>query len=152
MNIGDTAPNFILKDETGKDFELYQNLEKYVLLVFYPKDDTPVCSSQLAEYNDNLNEFIEYGIKVIGLNADTAESHRNFCSKLKLNFPLLSDENKQVSKQYDALNIFGMNKRTLVLIGKDKKVKWMASTLSIRFIKTEEILAKIRESDSQEMT
>lgn len=152
MNIGDTAPNFILKDETGKDFELYQNLEKYVLLVFYPKDDTPVCSSQLAEYNDNLNEFIEYGIKVIGLNADTAESHRNFCSKLKLNFPLLSDENKQVSKQYDALNIFGMNKRTLVLIGKDKKVKWMASTLSIRFIKTEEILAKIKESDNQEMT
>lgn len=152
MNIGDTAPNFILKDETGKDFELYQNLEKYVLLVFYPKDDTPVCSSQLAEYNDNLNEFIEYGIKVIGLNADTAESHREFCSKLKLNFPLLSDENKQVSKQYDALNIFGMNKRTLVLIGKDKKVKWMASTLSIRFIKTEEILAKIKESDNQEMT
>lgn len=152
MNIGDTAPNFILKDETGKDFELYQNLEKYVLLVFYPKDDTPVCSSQLAEYNDNLNEFIEYGIKVIGLNADTAESHREFCSKLKLNFPLLSDENKQVSKQYDALNIFGMNKRNLVLIGKDKKVKWIASTLSFRFIKTEEILAKIRESDSQEMT
>lgn len=152
MNIGDSAPNFILKDETGKDFELYKNLERNVLLVFYPKDDTPVCSSQLAEYNDHLSEFINHGIRVIGINADTTESHRAFCSKLKLNFPLLSDEDKKVSREYDALNLFGMNKRMLVLIGKDKKVKWMASTFSFRFIKTEEILKKTNSLDSKEMT
>ena len=152
MNIGDVAPNFILKDETGKEFELYKNLAKNVLLVFYPKDDTPVCSSQLAEYNDHLNEFINLGIIVIGINADTTDSHRDFCSKLNLKFPLLSDEDKKVSSQYSALNFFGLNKRMLVLIGRDKIVKWMASTLSFRFIKTEEILKKISSSDSKEMT
>jgi len=152
MNIGDTAPNFILKDETGKEFELYKNLDRHILLVFYPKDDTPVCSSQLAEYNDHLNDFINSGITLIGINADTAESHREFCSRLKLNFTLLSDEDKKVSKQYDTLNLFGMNKRMLMLIDKDKKVKWIAPTFSFRFIKTEEILKKIKSLDSKEMT
>ncbi len=88
MKTGDIAPNFILKDETGKDFELYKNLDKQILLVFYPKDDTPVCSTQLAEYNDNLDEFIKNEIKVIGINADSVQSHLDFCTKLKIKFPL----------------------------------------------------------------
>ena len=148
MNIGEVAPNFKLKDEIGKEFELYKNLDKNVLLVFYPKDDTPVCSTQLAEYNDHLSEFINSGIKVIGINADTADSHRDFCTKLNLKFPLLSDKDKKVSREYDALNLFGMNKRLLILIGQDKKVKWIASTFSFRFIKTGEILEEIKSLDS----
>jgi len=148
MNIGEVAPNFKLKDEVGKEFELYKNLEKNVLLVFYPKDDTPVCSSQLAEYNDHLNDFIISGITVIGINANTADSHRHFCSKLNLKFPLLSDEDKKVSKQYGALNLFGMNKRMLLLVGKDKRVKWTSSTFSFRFKKTWDILKEIKSLDS----
>ena len=58
-----TTSNFILKDERGVEFELYKSLNQKVLLVFYPKDDTPVCSSQLAEYNENIDEFLKYGIK-----------------------------------------------------------------------------------------
>ena len=58
-------------------------LIKQILLVFYPKDDTPVCSTQLAEYNDNLDEFIKNGIKVVGINADTVQSHLDFCTKAK---------------------------------------------------------------------
>ena len=61
-------------------------LDKKVLLVFYPKDDTPVCSSQLTEYNENYDEFILNGIKVVGINADTIQSHANFCTKLNLKF------------------------------------------------------------------
>jgi peroxiredoxin Q/BCP len=140
MKIGEIAPNFQLKDETGKYFELYKNLDSQVLIVFYPKDNTPVCSSQLAEYNDNLDEFIKNRINVIGINADNIQSHIEFCNKLKLKFPLLADEGKKVSKQYGALNIFGTNKRILVLVGIDKKVLWIAPTLSINFIKSEHIM------------
>ena len=152
MKTGDIASNFVLKDEAGKDFELYKNLDKKVLLAFYPKDDTLVCSTQLADYNDNLDDFIKNGVKVIGISTDSVESHSNFCSKLKLNFPLLADEDKTVSKQFDAVNFLGMSKRLLVLIGTDRKVLWTGSTLSITFIKSEEILEKVKLANSKEMT
>jgi len=152
MKKGDTAPNFILKDETGKDFELYKNLDKQILLVFYPKDDTPVCSTQLAEYGDNLDEFIKNEIKVIGINADSVQSHSDFCTKLKIKFPLLADEDKKVSRQYDAINFLGTNKRLLVIIGTDRKVLWIASTFALTFIKTKEIVEKVKLLNSKEMT
>jgi len=152
MKAGDLVSNFVLKDENGNDFELYENLDKLVLFAFYPKDDTLVCSSQLSDYNKNLNDFIRSGVRVIGISTDSVESHSNFCSKLKLNFPLLADEDKTVSKQFDAVNFLGMNKRLLVLIGTDKKVLWIDSTMSITYIKTEEILEKVKLISIKEMT
>ncbi len=152
MKQGEIAPNFKLKDETGKDFELYKNLDKKILLVFYPKDDTPVCSAQLAEYNDNIHEFINSRINVVGINTDSVRSHLDFCKKLKINFPLLSDEDKKVSRQYGAINFLGMNKRTLVLIGTDRRVLWRISSMPITFIKTREIVKKIKLLNSKEMT
>jgi peroxiredoxin len=136
MNIGDIAPNFVLKNHLGEEFNLYKNLDKKILLVFYPEDDTPVCSYQLKEYNNHLDDFIKNEIKVVGINTNSIESHLNFCSKLKLKFSLLSDENKNVSKKYNALNIFGINKRLLVLIGKDRKVLWIKSSFSFKFVKS----------------
>ncbi len=61
-------------------------------------------------------------LRVVGISTDSVKSHSNFCNKLKLNFPLLADEDKTVSKQFDAINFLGMNKRLLVLIGTDRKV------------------------------
>jgi peroxiredoxin len=152
MKAGDLVSNFVLKDENGNDFDLYGNLDKLVLLAFYPKDDTPVCSTQLNDYNQNLDDFIKHGVKVVGISTDSIESHSNFCSKLKLNFPLLADEDKTISKQFDAINFLGMNKRKLVLIGTDKKVLWIDSTMSITYIKTEEILEKVKLFSIKEMT
>jgi len=152
MKAGNLVSNFVLKDENGNDFELYENLDKLVLLAFYPKDDTLVCSSQLSDYNKNLNDFIKNGVKVIGISTDSVESHSNFCDKLKLNFPLLADIDKSVSKQFDAINFLGMNKRLLVLIGTDKKVLWTDLTMSITYIKTEEILEKVKLYSIKEMT
>lgn len=143
MKAGDVVSNFILKDEKGKEFDLYRNLNSKVLLAFYPKDDTPVCSTQLAEYNDNLDEFIKKGVKVVGISKDSVESHSSFCNKLKLGFPLLADNDKKVSKQFDAINFMGMNKRLLVLIGTDKKVLWTESTIQVTYIKAAEILEKV---------
>jgi peroxiredoxin len=152
MKAGDIAPNFILKDEVGNDFELYKNLDKQVLLVFYPKDDTLVCSSQLADYNHNLDEFIKNGVRVVGISADSVESHSNFCRKLELNFPLLADVDKTVSKIFKAVNFIGTSKRLLVLIGTDKKVLWINSILPVTYIKTDEILEKVKLFSIKEMT
>jgi peroxiredoxin Q/BCP len=152
MKVGDIAQNFIFKDETGKDFELYKNLYTQMLLVFYPKDDTPVCSFQLAEYSNNLEEYIKNGIKVVGINAGTVQSHSDFCTKLDIKFPLLADEDKKISRQYDAINFMGITKRLLVVIGTDRKVLWTASTLPLKFVKTKEIVEKVKFLNSKEMT
>jgi thioredoxin-dependent peroxiredoxin len=152
MKVGDVSQNFVLKDENGNDFELYKNLDTKILIAFYPKDNTFVCSTQLTDYNDNLDEFLKNGVKVIGISTDSIKSHFNFYSKLKLNFPLLADEDKSVSKQFNAINFLGMNKRLLVLIGTNKKVLWTDSTMSITYIKTEEILEKVKLISIKEMT
>ena len=152
MKVGDVVQNFILKDEKGNDFELYKNLDKKVLLAFYPKDDTLVCSSQLSDYNENINEFKKNNIQVVGISIDSVKSHSNFCNKLKLNFPLLSDTDKTVCKQFNAINLLGIRKRLLVLIGTDKKVLWTDSTLTITYIKTREILEKANLLSIKEMT
>jgi peroxiredoxin len=152
MKVGNIAPNFILKDERGNDFELYANLDKQVLLVFYPKDDTLVCSAQLQNYNDDLSDFNKRGIKIIGISTDSVESHFLFCNKLKLNFILLADVDKKVSKAFDAINFLGSSKRLLVLIDTDKKVIWIDSTLSITFIKSAEILKNIELLNRKELT
>jgi peroxiredoxin Q/BCP len=146
MKVGEVAPNFMIKDQNGQEFELYKNLDKKLLIVFYPKDDTVVCSSQLAEYNESYDEFAQNGINVVGINIDSIQSHLNFCDKLKLKFPLLADEDKKVSKQFNAINFLGMNKRLLVLINTDKRVLWTESTLPVTYIKAGEILEKAKSS------
>ena len=102
--------------------------------------------------NSNLDDFIKHGVKVVGISTDSVESHSNFCSKLKLNFSLLADLDKTVSKQFDAVNFLGINKRLLVLIGTDKRVLWTDSTMSFTYIKTEEILEKVKLFSIKEMT
>ena len=144
MKVGDIVQDFILKDQDGREFELYKNLDSNILLAFYPKDDTPVCSMQLAEYNDYLEEFIKNGVNVVGISTDSVDSHLNFCGKLKLNFRILADEDKKVSRQFNAINFLGMNKRLLVLIGMDKRILWTDSTIPLTYIKASEILEKVK--------
>ncbi len=85
--------NFCLRDYLGKD--------KDIILYFYPKDDTPGCTTEACDFRDNLNILQNYAI-VVGVSPDSIESHRKFKEKYGLNFILLSDKNKEVMKQYGA--------------------------------------------------
>ncbi len=143
MKIGDSVENFQLKDQFGNEFDLFKNLDKDVLLVFYPKDNTPVCTKQLVDYSLNKAELEKYGIKIIGVNIDPVESHNSFCQNNNIDFPVLSDVEKKVSKQFDALNFLNQNKRKLVLIGKDKKIKFERSTLSMFFVDSRQLLSEL---------
>ena len=138
--IGKLAPNFILKDQFGKEFELYKNLDRNLLLVFYPKDDSMVCSKQLADYNRNLDLFKMNDLNVAGINIESSSSHESFCSKIGLNFPILSDSKKQVSKDYDALTLWGVNKRKLLMINSSKNVVFEKSVFNFHYPSVEEIL------------
>lgn len=146
MKIGDVVENFQLKDQDGNVFDLYKNLDKDVLLVFYPKDNTPICTKQLVDYSLNKSELQKYGIKIIGINIDGIDSHNNFCTNNKIDFPVLSDNEKKISKQFDALHLLGRNKRKLVLIDKNKIIKFEHSTLPMFFVDTTQLLSELSKS------
>jgi peroxiredoxin Q/BCP len=146
MKIGMKVENFQLSDQNNNKFDLYENLDKDVLLAFYPKDNTPVCAKQLVDYSLNQTELNKFGIKIIGINIDSVESHKSFCANNKIDFPILSDPEKSVSKYFDAVNLLGQNKRKLVLVGKDKLIKFERSTLPMFFVDTRQLLNDLRKT------
>ena len=146
--VDEYADDFTLKDQYGNEFNLYDNLDKKILLVFYPNDDTPVCNRQLLSYNDHLTEFEMNNIKVVGINTNTVKSHISFCSKLGINFPLLSDINKEVSRSYKALNLLGVNKRKLILVNTDKRIAFKNTVLASFYLNGKQTLKKLKMGNS----
>lgn len=102
LNIGDKAPDFRGKDQNGNALSMEQFKGKKLVLYFYPKDNTPGCTSEACNIRDNYQEFLEKGYAVVGVSADSEKSHQNFISKYDLPFPLLSDPEKEVIKSYGA--------------------------------------------------
>lgn len=143
MKVGDIAPDFTLLNQQGEEFNLYKNLNRNVLLIFYPKDNTLVCSNQLRDYQLNIEKFNQLDVQLVAINIADKETHKNFCDNIDINFPVLSDVDKKVSEQYSALNLFGQNKRMIVLIGKDKKIKLIRKMFSITYITSDELVKEI---------
>lgn len=122
--VGDPAPDFTLPSTQGSIHLSEQLAQRPVLLVFYPGDDTPVCTKQLCNYRDHMGVFSDLGVAVLGINPQSESSHASFAKKHSLPFPLLADAGGVVCRQYGALNFLGMAKRALVLVGRDGRVKW----------------------------
>jgi peroxiredoxin Q/BCP len=94
------APDFTLPDQKGKEHTLSGYLGKWVLLYFYPKDDTPGCTVEAETMRDNLTAFKRAGAVVFGVSPDSVKSHKKFSDKFKLSFSILADEEKKVIKKY----------------------------------------------------
>lgn len=130
-DVGDTAPDFRLPGTTG-EVALSDRLARGdVLLVFYPGDETPVCTKQLCDYRDNLAVFQDLGVDVVAINPQSLDSHRRFAEKHDLPFPLLSDPDKSVCRSYGALGLLGTAKRALVLVGRDGRIRWRRTDLPV---------------------
>ncbi|HKE12232.1 MAG TPA: peroxiredoxin [Myxococcota bacterium] len=122
--VGDPAPDFTLPSTQGSVHLSERLAQRPVLLVFYPGDDTPVCTKQLCNYRDHMGVFSDLGVEVLGINPQSEASHVAFARKHALPFPLLADQGGKVCRQYGALSFLGMAKRALVLVGRDGRVKW----------------------------
>ena len=96
------APAFKLPSTDGKDFELKTKLINHLILYFYPKDNTPGCTTESVEFAKNYKTLQKMKVDVIGISKDSIESHKKFIDKFKFPFPLLSDETTKVLKLYDA--------------------------------------------------
>lgn len=101
LNVGDSAPEFSLPDQNGKVHSLSEHIGKWVLLYFYPKDDTPGCTKQACAIRDNFPEFQRLDCVIYGISTDSEKSHKKFEEKYKLPFTLLADTEKETAKAYD---------------------------------------------------
>ncbi len=98
--VGKKAPNFKLISTSGKMVELSKIKSKYIVLYFYPKDDTPGCTLETKDFNSLLSNFKKVKCEVFGISKDSLESHKKFKEKYKVKFELLSDEDKKSIKAY----------------------------------------------------
>jgi peroxiredoxin Q/BCP len=100
---GERAPDFALKDADGKTWTLSDFRGKTFVLYFYPKDNTPGCTTEACNFRDRYEEFKRRGVEVVGVSADSGKSHKSFAEKKNLPFILLSDPEKKVIEAYGAL-------------------------------------------------
>jgi peroxiredoxin Q/BCP len=96
------APSFSLPDQNGTMHSLDDYKGKWLLVYFYPKDDTPGCTIEACSFRDNSDALLKHNIAVVGISKDTSSSHQKFATKFNLNFPLLSDTSTETIQAYGA--------------------------------------------------
>lgn len=145
--VNEKAPGFSLQSDSGDDYRLSDHAGQRVLLVFYPGDNTPVCTRQLCEYRDGIESFADLGVSVVGISSDDLESHRSFRSKHDLPFVLLSDPDLEVAQLYGCKGTFGM-KRAVFLIDEEGIVRYAhIEALALFRRRAEELLEAIKALD-----
>lgn len=101
LKVGDKVPHFTLKDQDGNPFDIAEHIGKHSLVIFfYPKDNTPGCTMEVCSFRDSYEEFTDLGAMVIGISADSENSHRKFASRYKLPFTLLADRQNKVRRLF----------------------------------------------------
>jgi len=100
LDVGDKAPAFRTTDQDGEEVALRDFKGKKVVLYFYPKDDTPGCTTEACSFRDGWSRLRRKGIAVLGVSVDDEKSHRKFADKFSLPFPLLADTGKEIVKAY----------------------------------------------------
>jgi peroxiredoxin Q/BCP len=121
--VGNQAPDFTLQDAYGKNFSLseYKGVSP-VIIYFYPKANTPGCTTEACGIRDSFSKFKDNNIVVLGISVDSKESLKEFIDDHNLNFTLLSDENKNVSKAYGVLNNIGIDSRITFIVDKNGSI------------------------------
>jgi peroxiredoxin Q/BCP len=123
------APNFKLPSSNNKDFEIKKSLNQYLVIYFYPRDNTPGCTNEAKDFSKLYKKFKKLNCEIVGISKDNIESHNKFISKFKIPFQLLSDEKIIALKKYRAWgekSMYGKKfmgiKRTTVLINPKGKI------------------------------
>lgn len=131
LEINKPAPEFELSDQNGELHKLSDYRGKRLVLYFYPKDDTPGCTAEACSFRDNYSVFKQNDIVILGVSADSAESHAKFQEKYQLPFPLLSDPDHKVSEMYGVWGLkkymgreyYGINRTTFLIDEEGNLVK-----------------------------
>ncbi len=151
LKVGDKAPDFCLPNQDEVEICLRDLLGKWIVLYFYPKDNTPGCTTEAIDFTTHLKEFEELGSIVIGVSADSPKKHRNFIEKKQLGITLLSDEEHKVLEQYGVWQLkknYGREYmgivRTTFIIDPEGIIRAVWEKVKVKG-HVEEVLAKLKE-------
>ena len=125
LDINEPAPDFTLKDGNGDEWRLSDHRGKVVVLLFYPGDETPVCTSQMCSVRDRWADYVATGAEVVGISSDSIESHRKFAEHHSLPLRLLSDSDGTASRLYGARSLIpGKVARSVFVIDAEGIVRY----------------------------
>ncbi len=130
LQIGDTAPELKLKDQHGNLVFLRDYAGRWVVLYFYPKDDTPGCTREACNFRDESERLAPFNAQVLGVSVDSRESHESFARKFRLNFPILADPTKKVARAYGALAFYRLARRMTFIIDPQGKIRKIFKTVN----------------------
>ena len=146
------APNFKIPSSNNKEFELKKNKNKFLIIYFYPRDNTPGCTNEAKDFSKLYKEFKKLNCEIFGISKDSIESHKKFISKFKIPFQLLSDEKNIALKKYGAWgekSMYGKKfmgiKRTTVLISPKGKIIKIWNNVKVKE-HAKEVLSCLKES------
>lgn len=131
LRVGDTVPDFKAKDFDGDEINLEDLLGTPFVLYFYPKDGTPGCTNEACQFRDLLDSFEDIEVSVVGVSPDSPESHRKFMEEHEINFPLLSDEEKDLCQKCGVLDAKGGVIRSTFICDGDGVVQWIESPVKV---------------------
>lgn len=143
-SVGEVAPEFTLPGTGGREYSLSSYRGKPVVLVFYPGDDSPVCTKQLNSYNNELSAFDNVGAQVLAISAQDLNSHEDFATKYGFKFPLLADTDKAVANLYGTVGPLGFPRRSVFVIDAQGIVRYAHKAIAgLTFRPVEELVAAI---------
>ncbi len=121
--VGTQAPDFRLQDQNGQWHTLADYQGRWVVVYFYPKDDTPGCTTEACAFRDDIFKFRKMDVALLGVSLDSVESHAEFAEKYHLPFPLLADTGKQAAKAYGVIRAMGLfTSRETFIVGPDGRI------------------------------
>ena len=144
VDVGDLAPDFTLPGASNKSYSLSQFRGQTVVLVFYPGDDTLVCTKQLCAYNNELSQFSNVNAQILAISAQDVASHEAFSAKQGYKFPLLSDTDKTVASLYSVVGLFGLPKRSVFVVDANGVIKYAhRSVLGVTYRPVSELIEAV---------
>lgn len=145
VGVGDKAPDFTLQGTGGSTYSLSAFAGQTVVIVFYPGDETPVCTKQLVCYNNELAQFTDIGAQVLAISAQDIASHEKFAAKHGFAFPLLSDTDKAVAGQYGTLGPLGFPRRSVFVVDPQGVIRYAHRAIAgLTFRPVDELVEAVR--------
>jgi peroxiredoxin Q/BCP len=148
--VGDAAPEFTLPGTGDRSYSLSEYRGKPVVLVFYPGDNTAVCTTQLNSYSEDIDSFVEVEAQVLAVSPQSVDSHEKFsCKQGGFKFPLLADEDKAVGEAYGILGPLGFYRRSVFVVDGAGVLRYAhRSAHGLTFKKTDELVAAVKDAAS----
>ena len=142
---GDVAPDFTLPGTGGRNYSLSDYAGRPVVVVFYPGDDTAVCTKQLSSYSNELSAFDGVGAQVLAISAQDVESHEKFAAKHGFGFPLLADTDKAVATKYGTVGPLGFPRRSVFVVDAGGVIRYAHRAIAgLTFRPVDELIEAVR--------